>query len=378
MAEATRFLAETLVDLGHDVVVATSSTTLSDERCNVFFLNGVKVTQFSLFHRSPGAWRRSPEEEKRYWDFLFSVQPDILISECWDVWSTLLSIDVIRKFKYPKIMVSHGLALHLREGGAPPPFFGFGRSSLGVLWVLRHIPELIARYDRSVFLNNTTGFGRFLDHSLAKIIKPKSIRIIPNSANLQEVRSSMGTFRDKHGINKGPLVLCIANYSLRKNQELAIKAFCEACVAGSTLVCIGSESNEYYYRLKGLLDETYLKKEKKIKVMLLSNIPRSEILSAYVDSDIVLLTAKAETQPIVLIESMAYGKPWIATVSGCISTMEGGIPVNSMEEIVAALQHLMTNPAAAEILGKKGKAAYESRYSPSVVKQLWKKLIEEF
>ena len=172
------------------------------------------------------------------------------------------------------------------------------------------------------------------------------------------------------------MVLCVANYSDQKNQKLGVRAFKKSNIPGSTLVLIGSEFNKYSEKVKKL--DKSMGRKSLCRTIFLEGISREETRAASACCDLFPLTSKQETQPIVLIESMTVGKPWIATVSGCISTIEGGIPVYSMVEIVTALQHLMTDPAVAAILGKKGKAAYESQHSPSLVKQLWKQLIEMF
>jgi glycosyltransferase involved in cell wall biosynthesis len=74
---------------------------------------------------------------------------------------------------------------------------------------------------------------------------------------------------------------------------------------------------------------------------------------------------------------MAFSKPWIATSSGCIPEMEGGVVVNSQHELVRRLKEFMKDPDLTARLGAEGRSAFERRYQQTAVKVQWKKLIDE-
>jgi hypothetical protein len=74
---------------------------------------------------------------------------------------------------------------------------------------------------------------------------------------------------------------------------------------------------------------------------------------------------------------MAFSKPWIATSSGCIMEMEGGVPVNSSQELVRWLKKLMVDHDLMVRLGAEGRSAFERRYEQTEVKALWKTLVDE-
>lgn len=372
VAEASRFVAEHLADLGHDVTVLTSSVTGRLEGK----LRGVRILSFDLHNRFPGGCLGSDLEVRRYQELLVSLQPDVLINQCWDSWTTVLSHSLFDQLKGCKILVSHGYALHLRAKNAPAPFFGCRQWIKGLWWTVRYLPDLVRSHDRIIFLMNLCDGKRFLDHSLGKLLHPRGVRVIPNSPNLEMIPDSRDDFRRSHGIGPGPMILCVANFSERKNQELAIRIFWSAGFAGSTLVCIGSEANEYYDKVSAMVrnqERLYPNQ----KVLLLPGLSRSDAMKAYAACDMTLLTAKQETMPFVLIESMAFAKPWIATRSGCIPAMEGGISVRSKVELVSLLRMLMNQPDYAARLGAEGRKAYDMRYEPSVVKSQWTQLIAE-
>ena len=168
-------------------------------------------------------------------------------------------------------------------------------------------------------------------------------------------------FRARHGIGPGPMALCVANYCERKNQKLAVRVFREANVPGSTLVFIGSELGEYGREARRLA-EAPGQDASACQVLFLEKLTRTDTFAAYKATDLVLLTATAETQPIVLIEAMAAGKPWISTDTGCVDRMEGGVVCRSRAALVSALKELMADPARRRSLGAQGLKAARTKY----------------
>jgi glycosyltransferase involved in cell wall biosynthesis len=373
VSEATRFLAESLVQSGHQVILFTS---VSEVQPKEFIHNGVNISQYRMVNSHILQLIGSHEEMDRFRVDLIGERPDLLICECWDAWPTVLALPVLKKLTCSKILVSHGFSLHLKPTNAPPPFFGFGQWLRGIIWAGYYIPKLIKAFDRFVFLSSRKDTKRFIDHAVMSRLDQQAVRIIPNSPNLQPLSDSPNDFRDRHGIGLGPLILCVANFSARKNQELAVSSFFEAAIPGSTLVCMGSEKNDYYDQLASMVKARQPSHPDQ-KVLLLTGMSRTETMKAYVACDLTLLTAHQETQPIVLIESMAFSKPWIATSSGCIMEMEGGVPVNSSQELVRWLKKLMVDHDLMVRLGAEGRSAFERRYEQTEVKALWKTLVDE-
>jgi glycosyltransferase involved in cell wall biosynthesis len=373
VSEATRFLAESLVEIGHQVIVFTSVTEVLPKE---FVHNGVNIRQYRMVNSHILKLIGSREEMDRFSVDLIGERPDLLICECWDAWPTVLALPVLKKLACSKILVSHGFSLHLKPTNAPPPFFGFGQWLRGLIWAGYYIPKLIKAFDRFVFLSSRKDAKRFIDHAVMSCLDQQAVRIIPNSPNLQLLSDSQNDFRERHGIGTGPMILCVANFSVRKNQELTVSSFFEVGIPGSTLVCMGSEKNDYFDQLASMVKARQPSHPDQ-KVLLLTGVNRTDTLKAYGACDLTLLTAHQETQPIVLIESMAFSKPWIASDSGCIVEMEGGIPVNSSQELVMWLKKLMADHELMVRLGAEGRSAFERRYEQTQVKALWKTLVDE-
>ena len=368
VAEATRSMAEGLASMGHEVIVATASHKDRKEGKQ----NSVKVVSFQIGNQ--GIWKiPKGREADQFSRFILSCNPDILINHCWDAWPAVLSQKIFHDLSCKKIQVSHGFSQHI---WIPyfKPFFGLGQLLKGLLWTLFMYPGVAKSYDAIVFLSGCGGFGRFFDQTICRWIKHPCLHVIPNSVQENKYTDRAGDFRIKYNVGDGLMVLCVANYSERKNQTLAVRAFRKANIPGSTLVFIGSEFNEYSEKVMKL-DEAISQKSL-CRTIFLEGISREETQAAFACSDIFLLTAKQETQPIVIIEAMAAGKPWISTHTGCVSNMEGGVVADGCVALASNLNRIATDSIIASSLGRTGRKAAVENYQESMIIDRWDNLLK--
>ncbi len=363
VSEATRSMAEGLASKGHIVIVATAYHKDRKEGKH----NGVDVVSFKISNQ--GIWKiPSGPEAERFSRFVLSCKPDILINQCWDAWPAVLSQKIFNQLSCKKIQVSHGFSQHIWTPYFKP-FFGLGQLLTGLLWTLFKFPGIAKSYDAVVFLSDCGGFGRFLDQTICRWFKHPCIRVIPNSVEEDKYTDIADGFRTKYNIGDGLMVLCVANYSDRKNQKLAVRAFRKSNIPGSTLVFIGSELNKYSHKVMKL--DKSLSGISLCRTIFLEGISREEKQAAFLCCDIFLLTAKQETQPIVIIEAMAAGKPWISTPTGCVREMEGGIVVKACNKISAAIDDLSEKCQARIQLGRQGSDAVLKKYNRRKVAASW-------
>jgi glycosyltransferase involved in cell wall biosynthesis len=228
---------------------------------------------------------------------------------------------------------------------------------------------MLRKFSRVVFLSERTDRQRFLDHGVARLTGYKGIAVIPNGVDPGEFDRVLPDFRKQFGIRDGCLFLCVANYCTRKNQELAVRAFRQAHLPGATLVLIGSEFNEYEAMVRRLAPEG--------RVLFLEKLSRDITLAAYKACDVFVLSSTHETQPIVIMEAMACGKPFISTESsGAIAELPGGLVVRSEREMTEQMTHLYENPAVRKTLGDTGRSACLARYTHERVVDAYVKLLD--
>ncbi len=370
VAEAARQMVRSFRIVGHEVQIATGDP---DTNCLLGSGSGGAdgVWRFKI-DGSPALGIGFRGDVLPYQDFLATFDPDVVVFHCWDTWSAEVALPELAALRAKSIILSHGYSSHLLNLRILPH---------GLFKWLRWLPHVVSlpwrlrQFDKVVFLSQKTDWCRFFDARIARLTGARNIAIIPNG--VPELPDTLPqAFRLRHSIGAGPLFLCIANYSDRKNQERALRAFAEAALPDATLVLIGSEFGDYGQRMIALWEQ--LKEEGKTgRALFFEGLQRDETISALRDCDVKVLAADAETQPIVLLEAMAASKPFISTDTGCVEEFKGGIIVRDAGEMAKAMRRLATSPQERKRLGSEGRQDYEAHYSLERTSKAWLQLLEE-
>jgi len=373
-AEAASVLARGLAARGHDVTVATEfhprrtpDAPDANPRVVQFRLSGNASLRIGV--------QGEPAERAAYENFLRAFDGDLIIFETWDAWPTHLAEPLLKNLKPKKILVSHGYTAHQWDFFPKFPW-GLGYW-LGGWPLLARTPWLMRWFDRVVFLSARRDFGRFFDHRLARLTAFQRVSVIPNGAHAREFNDdTLPDFRKEFGVGPGPLLLCVANYSERKNQLLAVRAFRRAQLPDATLVLIGSEFNDFAARVRQL-DADLQKKFPAGRVLMLEKLSRAQTCAAYRAADLFVLPAKAETQPIVLLEAMASRTPWLSTDTGCVAELPGGLVARSEDEMVEKMKLLVADENLRRNLAEAGWVACRETYDWEKVVAAYARLIAE-
>jgi len=364
VAEAASTMVKLFRAHGHEVLVSTFQPDHSreaDPAVSRFRING-----------SPDLFRGFSGETSQYQQFLRDSAPDLMIFHGWDTWPVEVAMPRFDEFRAKKVMLSHGCSSHVLD---------FKLLPRGLWKWLRWLPHVCAlpwrirRFDRVIFLSEKTDWGRFLDVTIARLTRAPNISIIPNSVP-ELPATAPGVFRQRHGIGAGPFFLCIANYSIRKNQARALEAFAKAALPDATLVFIGSQLGDYGRGVQAMAKQL-AKAGPMGRVLFLEGLDRKETISALRDCDVKVLAADAETQPIVLLEAMAAAKPFISTATGCVEEFKGGVVVRDATEMAEAMRGLAEHPERRSRLGSEGRKDFESHYSVATTAKAWLELLDE-
>lgn len=292
--------------------------------------------------------------------FIRNLDADCLICHSWD-WATNVPPQIFHSLRSQKILVSHGFGAHLVQWHRRFPF-GLG---LWLRWqpYVWQMPALLRKFDALVFLSARRDRRAFFDHTLGRLFAGKRCHVIPNGVALDESNGSAPGFRAEHGITPGSFVLvCIANYSKRKDQAYAARAFRRAQLSDATLIFIGSERNEWSDRF-GAEDRAFAAVHPQGEIRWLEKLDRKTTLSALAAADVAVLSANHEAQPIFLLEAMRASVPWIARDAGCIAEMPGGICVRSEDQMSSAMRQLSENPIERSRLAAEGRRACEEKFN---------------
>lgn len=370
VSEAAAAMALGFVERGWSTTVLTEKTQPARA---INRWNGVEIVQY-LNTDSPHPGIRIDGNVSSYTDYLVSKNWDVVMIHAYTR-PLRLAIPVLERIPAKKILVSHGYAALL---WVRVPTFPYG---LSFWWravrASLKMPLWLRYFDRVVYLSEQADFRGFYDHLIAKVIGYQGRRVIPNGVDLCERGNNPAGFKLNHGIAADAFAfLCVANYSPRKDQGYAARAFRKAAIPGAVLVFIGSEFNEHSLRFQEE-DEPHHSDKSPGRIIWLQQQSREETLNAIAACDAFLLSAYHEAQPIALLEAMREGKPWIARDAGCIARMEGGICVKSENAMAEAMKRIASDPLLQARLGQEGKQAVITRYNRAAYVESYCKLIEE-
>ncbi len=184
-------------------------------------------------------------------------------------------------------------------------------------------------------------------------------------------------FRETYGIHREAfLIVHVANIWKVKNHLGLIRTF-SAIPPNWKLVLIGMPYD------KGEPEETEHGKQVaealqgRPEILYIPGLPSKDIAAAIQTANMIVLASHSEISPMVIVEAMSYGTPWVATPEcGDVAEKAGGIvaPLNVFPTI---LQILCQHTDLCESLGMLGYAHWEACFSWDVVGKWWVELVEQ-
>lgn len=370
VSEAASVMTKGFISRGWSVEVATLAADPPRESSS---WNGATVTEFSF----PGAHDAQGEVARRrdIWGaYLMEGDWDLIIIHAY-LWQFYFSQPYLSKVRGRKVLVSHGYAA---LQWAKTRVFPYGIPSLICSAAASFLlPFQYRRFDRVVFLSSRADLMGFYDHFLAKLSCYRGRRVIPNGVEIGIRGEDPMGFRRRNGVSEGvPMFVCVANYSPRKDQGYAARAFRMARLPNAVLIFIGSEFNEYSRRYQDE-DARHAGGSDCGRIVWLEKLDRRETLNAIAACDAFVLSANHEAQPISLMEAMRERKPWVAREAGCIPEMPGGLCVKTENEMAEAMRKIAEDKNLRACLGASGRTAVETTFNLNLYVDSYCKLAEE-
>ena len=189
------------------------------------------------------------------------------------------------------------------------------------------------------------------------INKESKIEIIRNGVNLKSLVSKQN-FKEKYQINS-KFILFVGRFSKVKGIEALIHAFNiiknELKITDIRLVIMGVDFG-YQNEMFGLIKKLGLSEEIKV----IKNPPRDDVISAYGESEFLVIPSQWEMSPLVALESFAFKRPVISTNShGIPYTVENDknsilVEPDNPVQLSDAIAKLLNNSELREKLGLAG------------------------
>ncbi len=358
VAEVVRAHSEHFMREGHEVAIATAFDASRQHKSEAthapvfeFKMSGVG----NLRHPYRG-------EISKYQEFIRDWDGDVIFCHCWQSWPTDLAVPMLRRSRAAhKVLVSHGFSAHYYPKLVRFPR-GFVTWGAWQPYVWRAI-RVMRQFDRVVFLSSLANRIVYYDHWLSKKHRLENTCVIPTGVHAGKFLEELPDFRALFSIGDRRMVLCLSNYDPLKNQLMAVQAFMEADVSGSVLVVVGKNFNEYTELLR-----TWCRQAKgEDRVVFLEKLDERLIRAAYRAADLFVCPSLWESGPLVLLEAMAAGTPFVSVDVGFASQLAGGIVVANQLAMANAIRDLLNDPAAREKLGRLGQAECERKYDWKVI-----------
>lgn len=348
----------------------TVATSCDSRRSGLPSRDNWRLVEFNVSGNAHPRTRYKGETGK-YRDFISAFQGDVIMCHAWQNWTTDIAVSAFPRVRAKKILISHGVSANSKLGWPRTlPYWFLWQ------WYLRvTMPRMLMAFDHVVFLHDGFDSDRAYDRRLVCRFNWSHTSIIPNGVDLLEIDSAPNDFRKRFGIGHRKLLLSVGAFSPLKNQAAALKSFGSVRIPDTTLVIIGQEKNRYYGKVERIA-RSFRSIRSSNDVLLLSNVDRNTVLSAFKAADLYLCTSLSEYFPVTILEAMASCTPYIAFNVGNISSLPGGIVVKDQHEMVRAIEELLARADLRHELAKDGRNACVATYNWPCITDKYEKLIK--
>ena len=341
-------LAREISALGHDVTIYTTDLDFSNgpnkfnkelprtEKIQNYFINRTHSWfSIKLFFINPAIYKQ-----------ILQDKPDVIHTIGLRSFQSIMAWLVSKKIKAPLISTDQGgLTTHpfLKESGL---FFNFiyKIQDYFIKSILKHSSIVCAanEYEKDIFL---------------ELYNKSNVEIVRNGVNLESLVSTQN-FRENYQIESN-FILFVGRFSKSKGIDVMIDAVniikSDLTKLKTKLVIMGVD---FGYEDEMITTIESLGLTEHIKII--KNPPREDVISAYGESQFLVLPSVWELSPLVPLESFAFKKPVISTNShGIPYTVQhnkNGILVepDNPKELSNAIKNLLENPDLIQKLGEEG------------------------
>jgi len=341
-------LAREISELGHEVTIYTTDLDFSNgpnkfsktlprsEKFEKFKINRTHTCfSLKLFFFNPSMYKEIKND-----------RPDIIHTIGLRSFQSIIAWLVSKKINIPLVVSDQGgLTTHpdLDESGLFLKIL-YNIQNFFIKRIINHASGISAanEYEKEIFSN---------------LNKESKVKIIRNGVNLKSLVSKQN-FKQKYQINS-KFMLFVGRFSKVKGIETLIHAFNsiknELKTADVRLVIMGVDFG-YQDEMFRLIKKLDLSEE----IIVIKNPPRDDVISAYGESEFLILPSQWELSPLVPLESFAFKRPVISTnVHGIPYTVQNnknGIlvePENPVQ-LSNAIIKLLNNSELREKLGLAG------------------------
>ena len=339
---------------GYQVVVATGGDARGTR---TDLASGVTVEEFRV-RGSDSLLQPLRGDVAGYLEFLRSSEFDVILLNAWQTWSTDVVLKNLPSIGGRKYLYSHCVSTNLILKKQPL------RSALRYLawrpyWI--RMPGRMKKLNGLIFVADQGCDSRFDDLRLAQKLGVSYV-IIPNAfsrlCNQEENDSNIVPLK-RHQL------IAVGSYDWFKGHDFSLRAYALSEAKNRIpLKIFGSRFTAYTDELRSLASNLGL--DGKL-VTFHQETEKSELLDEYRCARILISGSHTECQPLILLDAMATGTPFVARSCGCIPSLRGGIVVSSEKDAAQAINRILGDDREWGSLSLEGRLAAGSNHRPEVV-----------
>jgi len=343
-------LAREISKMGHDVTIYTTDLDFSNgpNKFNSNLPRIEKLNGFTINRTHPWFVLKLFFINTSMSKQLENDKPDIIHTIGLRSFQSIIAWRISKKLKIPLILSDQG-------GLTTHPFL----SESGIILKLLY---KIQNYFIKKIINDSTAISAANEYEKSiflQINKKSNVTIIRNGVNLETLHSKQN-FRDKYQIDS-KFILFVGRFSKSKGIKTLIHAFNKIKkqneITNVKLVIMGVDFG-FEKEMEVLINNFNLSD----RIIVIKNPPRDDVISAYGESEFLILPSQWELSPLVPLESFAFKKPVISTNShGIPFTVKDGetgilVEPENSDDLSKAIMKLLLD---SELCDKLGLSGYE-------------------
>lgn len=348
--------AKLISSLGHDVIVATSGKTNDirvDKSANA------QVVEFEISGAEYIA-RPIKGEKDKYIKFLLFGNFDVVILNGWQNWATDLALNLLDNLTSKVYVYSHCISTNtIYKADLLRSFVRY--ILLRPYWL--SLPQRINKLNGVIFLSDNGCDSRFDDFRLSNKLKTKKW-IIPNAIPTYAeniLRSS------NNPLEKRSQIISVGSYDWFKGHDFVMRSYANSIVKNKIVIKIfGQKYSTHTDNLRSLADRLGISDE---FIQFNQGLSSTALMKEYCNSILLLNGSHSECQPLVILDAMAAGVPFISRKSGSIPNLKGGVCVDNHREAACSINNLTNNPSKWSQLSNLGRSHIYKYHSQSVIKE---------
>jgi glycosyltransferase involved in cell wall biosynthesis len=327
-------LSEGLAARGHEVHVLTGGANEHTE------LGAVHVHRLDL---SGNEARGIRGDRSSVIELLAAVNSDLVFNYAAQTWTTDCCFDLLQRSKRPRMVL------------APCGFSGLGDRRYTNYFEL--MPARLRSYD-ALILHSAV----YRDWAFAVRAGAERITVIPNGADRPATGSSPVQ------LPRGRIAVTVGSHVLSKGHAefaRAIRALARDRQVGGVIVAPRRTGLD---ALRGC-QLTCDARSRLLPMHVVDGAAPGIVGSVLADADLFLFTSRLECAPLVILEAMAAGVPWVSYDVGNVSELRGGVVAGSFNELVSVAGEILDEQRPE--LGQAGRESWGANHR-------WEKIVGRY